>query len=223
MKLSSSLATDFSSQVRSRGFGYYSSGAVRIKKGSDFEVEARVQGARDYEVEIACEDEQVNLWCDCPFFESTGPCKHLWAAILAAEAKGYLKAAANFGPKQAFYDLPELLFDDEEPEEDDVSYEARRPPFPPPSKPALYRPQPRQPGWREHLEEIAGAAISTNETWPRERQLLYVVDVPTSVARANLIVKLLTREPKKAGGWKKLQAPRMTRSTLAILPDELDR
>ncbi len=73
MKLSTTLATDFSSQVRARGFSYYSTGAVRIQSGSEQEVEARVQGARNYEVEISYDGEELNLWCDCPFFESTGP------------------------------------------------------------------------------------------------------------------------------------------------------
>src|ERR1700693_1677501 len=99
MKLSSDLAHDFSDTVRRRGLGYFTSGAVRIQHGSDTHVFAHVQGARDYEVSVAWETPALVLCCDCPYFDSTGACKHLWATILAAEAGGHLRAVASVRPE----------------------------------------------------------------------------------------------------------------------------
>src|ERR1043165_7134081 len=104
MKLSKDLARDFPSYIRGRGADYYHSGAVRIEKASDTHVKARVSGARDYEVEIECTRKELSLWCDCPYFDSTGPCKHVWATILAAEAAGHLSAAAELNPDIINYD-----------------------------------------------------------------------------------------------------------------------
>jgi superfamily II DNA or RNA helicase len=50
---------------------------------------ASVHGTERYEVEVLVRrggDEVVTLWCDCPAFVQWGPCKHLWAVLLAAGA-----------------------------------------------------------------------------------------------------------------------------------------
>jgi superfamily II DNA or RNA helicase len=221
MKLSADLAHDFPAQIRTRGASYFASGAVRIRHGSDIEVESRVQGARLYEVTISWEDPELTLLCDCPYFESTGPCKHLWAAILAAEAAGHLSALAGAEPEIVIYDFPEEYEDDESDNEE--PYAPYVQPVPPQARPQLVPPpRPKQPGWREHLKSVADAPAGVKETWPRTRELLYVVDAPTSLTRG-LVIKLLTREPKKTGGWKKPQAARMSRGTIDLLPDPVDR
>jgi uncharacterized Zn finger protein len=120
MKLASALSSDFDADVRSRGASYYRSGAVRIQSGSASEVEARVRGSRVYDVEISWDGAMLTLFCDCPYFESGGPCKHLWATILASDAKDCLGAMTRFDPSRVFYDVPEELIDGDD--EDEVSY-----------------------------------------------------------------------------------------------------
>ena len=93
-RLASKLAHLFPPSVRDRGKNYYDRGAVRIERGSALAVEALVRGSQVYEVELALEDGDLWLDCDCPYFESNGPCKHQWATVLAAQARGYLSSVS---------------------------------------------------------------------------------------------------------------------------------
>src|SRR5258708_11976081 len=93
MNLSKRLTGDFSATVRNRGRNYYWQGRVSIRHASNSQVDAHVRGSRNYEVSLDWEDGVLAASCDCAHFESE-PCKHLWAAILAADARGYLSAVS---------------------------------------------------------------------------------------------------------------------------------
>src|SRR5215469_6167702 len=95
MNLSSRLAGDFPAGVRRRGEEYHWQKLVQIEKGSDTGVDATIRGSQQYEVEMSWEPGALSVWCDCPYFESNGPCKHLWATILTAESRGLLTSAAR--------------------------------------------------------------------------------------------------------------------------------
>jgi superfamily II DNA or RNA helicase len=222
MKISSVLSSDFEYGIRSRGAEYFRSGAVRIKLGSATEVHAKVRGTQFYEVTITWEAKSgLELWCDCPYFDSQGPCKHLWATVLAAEARGFLNAVSNRDSFKVSYDLP-----DEDGTDDPDEYGALEQPPPyqrPQFVPRTAAPAPPKAAlWQQRLNEVAAAAAHV-ETWPSNRQLLYVVDVPSSVSRGALILQLLSREPKLKGGWRKPVVPRLTRATASALPDPADR
>ncbi len=94
MSLSSRLARDFPVAVRRRGEEYHWQRLVRIEQGSDAKVEAIIRGSQQYEVELSSWETAV-MSVSCPCAESNGPCKHLWATILTAEARGFLSSAAN--------------------------------------------------------------------------------------------------------------------------------
>jgi superfamily II DNA or RNA helicase len=217
MKLSALLAPEFNTGSRERGVKYYRSGSVMIRKGDAASVHAEVSGPDSrYDVEIDIGDDRVvDLWCDCPYFGANGPCKHLWATLLSGEAAGHLTRPAETMADPAEYDL----FGD--------------PVYAAPPKPRLVSPEvkapvparpPKPAEWLEKLRQM-GSSSSTlaTGTWPADRQILYVIDVPGSVREGALIVDLLAREPKKAGGWKKANAPRLDHSTVARLPDPIDR
>ena len=195
MKLSSEAAADFSSQTRARGLDYYRSGSVRIRNGSEWEVKARVRGARQYEVTIAWHGGALSMTCDCPFFDSTGPCKHLWATILAAEAQGYLNQAANRQIREIVYD-----------------YAGPEPGGNAPARPSR---------WREKLNAIEAFSVVSGEHWPVSREILYLIDAASE--SRGLTLRLMSREPKQAGGWKMPQALRISRHMLPLLPDPRDR
>ena len=96
MSLSTRLAGDFSKNVRKRGEEYYHKGRVMIREGSLSELSACVRGSGFYEVQLSWRNDKLAVWCDCPHFVEQGfPCKHLWAAILAADQNAYLIAAAS--------------------------------------------------------------------------------------------------------------------------------
>src|SRR5262249_50109743 len=188
MKLSSDLSYDFPPQIRERGADYYRSGAVRIDEASETHIKARVNGAKYYRVEIECTPKTLTLWCDCPYFDSTGPCKHVWAVILAVEAKGHLQAASETDPETVTYDYDDADYEDDE----DTDFSPPIP-FRSPSVPtALPAPKAKVPAWREHLQEVV-PTVWRPETWPPSRELLYVVDVSAS-SKGGLVLKLLTRE-----------------------------
>src|ERR1700722_19119400 len=95
MNLSKKLADEFEPSVRSRGVDYYLRRQVHLDGGSNTQAYAHVKGTRQYQTSLEWEDGTLYAICDCPFFDSDGPCKHLWATILAAESHGHLADAAS--------------------------------------------------------------------------------------------------------------------------------
>ncbi len=91
MKLSQLLQNEFDRTIRQRGASYFSSGLVRLAEGSPRTVKAIVRGSEKYQVTLTRKQETIEASCSCPYTDSFGePCKHLWAVVLAADAKGYL-------------------------------------------------------------------------------------------------------------------------------------
>src|SRR5207253_1982612 len=106
MKLASALSSLFDDGVRSRGAGYFRSGAVRIVSGSAEGVDARVLGSRQYDVQLDWDGRSLALCCDCPHFEIGVPCKHLWATILASDAQDCFVSITRFNPKYVVFEFP---------------------------------------------------------------------------------------------------------------------
>ena len=115
MPLKSELSSGFSSTIRLRGENYYQRGLVTIRSGSEREVTATVRGSEKYQVLLLREDNAITGRCSCPYFVSSGPCKHLWATILEADELGYLKGSSGSGPASFI----EESDDDDEYEDDD--------------------------------------------------------------------------------------------------------
>jgi superfamily II DNA or RNA helicase len=219
MKLASVLSPHFDSDVRARGASYYRLGAVRIKRGNATGVEAGVRGSRVYDVEITWDGRALALFCDCPYYEDVGACKHLWATILAADSQNYFTAITRIGPGNISFD--------EAPDEDDEDdpFDGLRSYARPPRPAQVFQPQtqPAPPIWRQRLNEILPAGSLASTAWPAQRELLYIIDEHASVARGGLMLELKTREPKLKGGWKKPGIPQVSRAQLSMLPDAADR
>ena len=217
MKLASALSSYFDNDVRARGASYYRLGAVRLKRGNATSVEAGVRGSRPYDVEIVWDGHRLTLFCDCPYYEDVGGCKHIWATILAADAQNYFTAITRLNPKDISFD---------ETADEDDSDEEEEPPYAPLVRPATVfklQPQIAPPAWRQRLNEIVPAGSLTHMAWPAQRELLYVIDVPATVTRGFLVLDLKTREPKLKGGWKKPATPQISRAALSSLPNPVDR
>jgi hypothetical protein len=95
--LTTSLAHAFGGGVRARGESYFRERRVRLLRTSSDVVEALVNGSRPYIVKLAREGARIQAACECPYFESDGACKHLWATLLAAEARGSLGTSVRPG------------------------------------------------------------------------------------------------------------------------------
>jgi hypothetical protein len=200
VKLSQKLSGAFTRKTRERGQRYYWQDAVRFQTGTANRIIAFVQGSKRYELTLDLEDDVLSVFCECPYFVSDGPCKHLWATILAAEAKAYLSAADKLKTITLDYGAVDDVEDFGDPDHDDSDYGAPRYPPRPMSVP---RP-PTVPAWQRVVAEISTPPPRTNwdpAPWPAKRQVLYIVDVPACVASGNLVVSLASRDRKADGSF----------------------
>ena len=169
--LSARLAGDFTRKIRDRGYTYFAQGLVKILKGDHAEVVACVRGSIDYRVHLLWQDQTLLANCDCPYFSGGEQCKHLWAVILAADARQHLLDAAMHPNLFAEYDF----FDSGDHVGEDVDEEFRdTTPAPPPRKSAAYFPpvpKPPPPTWQARLSGIAAVQAQRPVTqfhWPEE-------------------------------------------------------
>ena len=95
MGIAQKMLREFADGVRARGQSYYAKGRVAITSAKAGEiVAARVRGTETYKVKLRLRGGRLHASCTCLYFGPEGePCKHLWATILAADAKGLLPAA----------------------------------------------------------------------------------------------------------------------------------
>jgi superfamily II DNA or RNA helicase len=106
MGIAQKVSRDFNDAVRSRGQSYFAKGRVVITGATSGEVVARVRGTAKYRVRLRLRNGKLHVACSCPYFGPAGdPCKHLWATILMADARGLLQAAP-VRPLKLISDLP---------------------------------------------------------------------------------------------------------------------
>src|SRR5438477_2510566 len=130
MSWSRKLEEDVPSASLKKGRNYFLSGAVRIDSAKTDRVEATVSGGGRYSVvlELCDEDETLVASCRCPYYGSLNICKHIWAAILAAESEGHLGQVAEFEHASLEHESAFSVNDEE-----DEEYGSRT--FQPPPKP----------------------------------------------------------------------------------------
>ena len=94
MGIAQKVSREFSDAVRSRGQSYFAKGRVVVTAATAVEVSARVRGTAKYRVRLRLRNGRLHVACSCPYFTPTGePCKHVWATILMADARGLLPSA----------------------------------------------------------------------------------------------------------------------------------
>src|SRR5262249_62004761 len=86
-------------------------GAVHATRGGAWSIDAVDQGTMPYAVNFSTVDGFWGYSCTCPYFERDfEPCKHIWAACLAAEHKGYLKGTADVDSSDFSAAVPDVFF-----------------------------------------------------------------------------------------------------------------
>jgi superfamily II DNA or RNA helicase len=206
MKLSERLDPEFDPASQRKGRGLFASRAVRLNEGSARHFHGEVQGTRYYEVRIDFDGRTVSLYCECPYFESSGPCKHLWATILEAERRGLLMEAAN----APVLDVEEAYGEDLE--SDDEPLFAWRPPAPM---------QTRVPLWQDHLTTIQRSLPAGNGA-PPDIEILYVIDGQGSRAAGALDLELFARTRKKNGEWSVMKEFRLSPAKVIDVANPID-
>jgi superfamily II DNA or RNA helicase len=106
MGIAQKVSREFSDAVRSRGQSYFAKGRVVITAATAGEISARVRGTAKYRVRLRLRNGRLHVACSCPYFTPTGdPCKHVWATILMADARGLLQSAP-MRPLKLVSDVP---------------------------------------------------------------------------------------------------------------------
>src|SRR5215216_3813177 len=207
MSITNKFSSLIDSGVRSRGRSYYHQGAVRIQEGDNEFVRAIVRGSTRYAVLLSIEGDIFSVSCTCPYFEND-ICKHIWATMLAAEAKGYLSGYAKEPSKLRMAgEDDEDSYDgvyDEDDEDEEVNYrhytktpQAQLPPW------QRQQEQPSKAHWRQHIVAVANAMKNDKSyeaaTWTSKHELFYIVDAAQAVAGSGLALELAFREQKING------------------------
>ncbi len=225
MDIASRFATYFNTSIRHRGQQYAFGGAVRFEEHSADHVDGRVRGeSRLYEFFIRVEDRAIYAWCECPFFGSEGPCKHLWAVLLQAGKQGFLSDASRaVRLVESSPDDDDDLEDDEDEDndeepQDDAPFELTR------TEPVI--PALRGPSWRTQIGDVQSMAMQSarlSRTWPAKRQIVYIVDVNASIAAGAVTIAIASRDLKMNGEWSRTTRIDLRRSEVDQLPNATDR
>jgi SNF2 domain-containing protein/helicase-like protein len=218
------LTATFPEQIRQRGTTYFVSGAVRIIKKSRAEILAYVDGSHEYVTGLTMEGARLTLSCECRYFLTDGPCKHLWATILAAEGMGALAVLPVF---------KEIRLDAEGGDDEDDPGDVVASPAPSPMLAAYRRDSaaarqagPGQvappPPWKDLLLRARsyGAVAASPGKWTG--RLLYVVDVERNY-HGSLTLSLFERARGKTGEWAKPKPAHIPLDALGNLEDDIDR
>ena len=97
MGIAQKVARNFSDAVRARGQSYFVKGRVTVIAAKPTELVAKVRGTSKYRVRLRMRGSKLLASCTCPYFSPQGePCKHLWATLLLAQARGLLQSPPVF-------------------------------------------------------------------------------------------------------------------------------
>ncbi|MFW7378407.1 MAG: SNF2-related protein [Oligoflexus sp.] len=89
MSLLKNFRQYFSYPIITRGQHYYHKGRVKIISESADRIEFSVFGTKRYTLQFYWVDARtIAAQCNCPYGESQGYCKHLWASLMAIDEEG---------------------------------------------------------------------------------------------------------------------------------------
>lgn len=220
--LANALKGFFDSGSRLRGADYFRMGVVRIESSNDTSLKASVDGTHIYDVNISIRSMTLTGSCTCLRFEDVGACKHIWATLLAADARGLMR---NHGKPVKRY-VDEVVDTDEDDYFDDGSFEEEIIPERKASVSTLSRKRKAkvkkntETEWIKVLDSIqkeinqSATHLSDRNIWPLERQIVYLLSTrpayyqygyQRSGTNGDLTLEIHYRELKKDGDWSKLR------------------
>ncbi len=204
-RLSEALRPYFSSTARARGLDYLAGRRVHLTRVDEHGLEALVDGTRTYNVDIhlAPKDDglTVDASCACPYFqENVAPCKHVWAALNAAEAAGHFTQVE--GPV-------ELVLDGDPTSRDEV-----------PPKRRIDPGHQLLTSLESHVQRLADTPPPVFRY--ADAELMYVFMPPRPPSTAVMLVHVYTRTRKRNGDWSKPTPAKLARADVVSAP-EADR
>jgi superfamily II DNA or RNA helicase len=194
MALIDSLRGDFQESIRARGHNYFERGAVDLMRFTHRSVAAAVQAEQRYLVDIDWDGGFLEYECSCDDYQQRG--------VACKHIWAALLEAQRRGR------LPDQEVE-EGPIDDSVVGN-------------------RHPVWKQRLATLK-AQMSYRQTsqpsnWPRDRELIYVIDRAATVDGRGIHIEIMTRGRRKDGAWEKPKPIKtMLRNQLAQLPEAADR
>jgi hypothetical protein len=232
-RLSDLLASQVSRNCRARGYEYFASGAVRDIHAGNGAIVARVVGGEEYDVRLAHEGNELRATCTCPFFyENLEVCKHIWAAVLAAESRNLSLVAADAVPALiALHPIePDALprgFEEDPLDSFAAGSWNPRVRTSPRAPRREGRPESTPPPpWRQLLDAVAPPAAvppPAGRAPIAPEQLIYVIDVAGTAVFGVLVIELMTRDRKINGEWSKPKPVHVSAADLHSLSESGDR
>jgi hypothetical protein len=242
MSLADQLRERFSVDVRERGIAYYHDRRVQLTAATASAVIASVNGTLPYSVILKRSGSEVLATCSCPYASPDAgdgwACKHMWAVVLAAQAKGALSSAGDFdGPLRLvlFHVAGEARgVGAQAAPRADRPLPSRLPPMPPPrpqEQPAKQKgktvKKPSRSAWRKQLarlpRRVGDDVLLSVDALPLSRQLLYVLNIEAETDGDFLELQVFFRDRKPDGSWTKAKSQRLERDALDDLPEDSDR
>jgi superfamily II DNA or RNA helicase len=213
MGIAQKIAREFSDAVRSRGQSYFAKGRVAITTTSPGEVIARVRGTAKYRVRLRMRGSKLHVSCTCPYFSPIGdPCKHLWATILMADARGLLQATPA-RPLKMVCDLRRAAAGGGGPH---AAASGRGPTHSPgpgsgsgssPTRPGRSRKDRHARGggagkvWVNGKDSGGEKPHAKAVNRSAKRLLVYVLDVPSTLNQNQVVIDLARRQRRPTGEW----------------------
>ncbi|MGH7872587.1 MAG: SNF2-related protein [Candidatus Binatia bacterium] len=178
-------------------------------EGDAWSLHAGVQGTYLYDVNVSADKHVIQVSCTCPFFErDLDPCKHIWAALLAAEQSGFLAELEKIA-------APHVRGVRLERSREASSGAQRRP------KSLLGL------NWKQQLAslrtQLESAAERADAGTKADRELVYFIDAVETVPHGGLAVRVGVRERKADRSWGKIKVRRLSPQDLPRLTDANDR
>jgi superfamily II DNA or RNA helicase len=209
--MSDALTARFFNQVdrlsQERGLRYFLRGAVSFMEGDSSSLHAGVQGTHLYDVRASIDKHVINVSCTCPFFErAQDPCKHIWAALLAAEQSGFLASLKMIAAPHIRGVVPQPL-------PKNISRRNAK--------------NLRAASWKQQLlslrTQFEADIERTSSRATGERALHYFIDAEETLATRELVLQVGLAERKMDGHWGKLKFKRLSRYDVELLSDIQDR
>jgi len=233
MSLAARCLKEFNSKVRSKGESYFRQRAVKITSFQTDAVAGIVRGSQadPYRFVISWGDADTDIVaaCNCPYYEGGDFCKHLWAAMLKADAEGRTASLADSKRPLSLIHRFDLEADDDDEywddddDDDDSVLDHRDVALAALSRVAqgLAKKNGKAPArsWQTELTRApapppAGLLERSESLDSSPGEVRYILDVAESHRAGAPTINLYRRTPKKNGAWGKFKQLKVRRDRL---------
>ncbi|MEW6743986.1 MAG: DEAD/DEAH box helicase [Planctomycetota bacterium] len=213
-----------------RGARYYQTNAVSLVNSTASSATFDVRGSRPtpYRVELdwSCLDRNwLVVSCTCPRYGDVEECKHIVAAILAADHQGLTPTLRRHRRIEVIPSEPlDEMEDDGQGSGNEVPARPVSRSSPEPTR-AVVR---NNPHWESLLQEAAGtsssrSARSLDDRRPLPYQIWYLTDITQTRSDGHLVVRFFRRPVEKNGALGRPVTFSVTQQTLDLAGTEADR